>query len=361
AVAWPVAFQLGGPQHLSGTPHEQNVYVNDLLGFWVPSEIQWIAPSRLLRISARFTGNSSEWNSYLGVPLTLLLGFTVLRWWRNGWVRVAALSGCVVAILSLGVTLHVGGSVKPWLPVFALSLGFLVLPRAVPARALVLVTFAGWLALSKLPLLTSLLPARLMLLVYLLVGLVVAVFVDGLAGLGWRRLALGAGALALALAPLAPRLPYPTTQFQVPAFFAPGGAVGRVPEGSVALIAPVTTYDDVDAMLWQASSGMRFRMPEGYLFVPAPPPAGSQVNTPPSETAKALVDVRYGRGSPIGDESVRRSMRAELTAWHVRTVVVGPMVNRDATVALLTWVLGRPPELADGVYVWWDVDAGSDR
>lgn len=363
AVAWPVAFQLRGPQHISGTAHEPNVYVNDLLGFWVPSEIQWIAPARLLRVSARFTGNSSEWNSYLGVPLTLLLAFAVVRWWRNGWVRLAALSGAVVAILSLGITLHVAGSVKPWLPVFALGLGFLVLPRAVPARALALVTFGGWLALSKLPLLSSLLPARLMLLVYLLVGLVVAVFVDGLVGLGWRRLALGAGALAVALAPLTPRLPYPSTRFQVPAFFAPGGAGGvtRVPQGSVALVAPVTTYDDVDAMLWQADSGMRFRMPEGYLFVPAPPPAGSQVNTPPSATANALVGIRYGRGSPIGDEAVRRSVRAELAAWHVRTVVVGPVAGQDATVALLTWVIGRPPEQTGGVYVWWDVNAAGDR
>ena len=361
AVAWPVAFQLGGPQHISGSAHEPNVYVNDLLGFWVPSEIQWIAPARLLRVSARFTGNSSEWNAYLGVPMTLLLAFAVLRWWRNGWVRVAALSGAVVAILSLGITLHVGGSVKPWLPVFALGLGFLVLPRPVPARALALLTFAGWLALSKVPLLSSILPARLMLLVYLLVGVVVAVFVDGLADLGWRRLALGAGALAVALAPMAPRLPYPSTRFQAPAFFAPGGAVSRVPEGSVALLAPVTTYDDVDAMRWQADSGMRFRMPEGYLFVPAPPPAGNQVNTPPSATADALVGIRYGRGSPIGDEAARRSMRAELAAWHVRTVVVGPMVQREATVALLTWVIGRPPEQSGGVYVWWDVNAAGER
>jgi hypothetical protein len=359
AVVWPVAFQLRGPQHISGTVHEPNVYVNDLLGFWVPSEIQWIAPARLLRISARFTGNSSEWNSYLGVPLTLLLTFAVLRWWRNGWVRVAALSGAVVAILSLGITLHLGGTVRPWLPVFALGLGFLLLSRTVPARALVLVTFAGWLALAKLPLLGSLLPARLMLLVYLLAGLVVGVFVDGLAGLGWRRLAVGAGALVVALVPLAPRLPYPSMQFQVPAFFAVGGDVARVPPGSVALIAPVTTYDDVDAMLWQASSDMRFRMPEGYLFVPAPPPAGNTVNTPPSETARALVGVRYGRGPAIGDEAVRRSMRAELTAGHVRTVVVGPMVHQDVAVALLTWAIGRPPEPDGGVYVWWDVDVSA--
>jgi hypothetical protein len=357
AVAWPVLFQLRGPQRISGSAHEPNVYVNDLLGFWVPSELQWLAPARLLRISSRFTGNSSEWNSYLGVPLTLLLAFVVVRWWRVGWVRLAALAGAVVSILSLGITLHVGGSVKAWLPVFAVGLVFLLLPRSVPARVLMLLTFGLWLALWKLPLLSSLVPARLMLLVYLLVGLIVAVFVDWLTALGGRRVALGAAALAVALAPLVPRMPYLATTYHEPSFFAAGGAVSRVPPGSVALVAPVTTWDDVDAMYWQASTGMRFRMPEGYLFVPAPPPAGNQLNSPPGATVDALDAVWYGRPSGIGDPQVRLSIRSELAAWHVRTVIVGPMPNREEAVALLTWVLDRPPEHTGGVQVWTDVDA----
>ncbi|HEY7200121.1 MAG TPA: hypothetical protein VIC57_07920 [Candidatus Dormibacteraeota bacterium] len=356
AVAWPVWFQLRGPQRITGTAHEPNVYVNDLLGFWVPSEIQWLAPARLLRVSARFSGNSSEWNSYIGVPLTLLLSFTIIRWWRDGWVRLAALSGAVVAILSLGITLHVAGSVKPWLPVFAVGLAFLLLPRSVPARVLVLLTFGAWLALWKLPLLSSLLPSRLMLLVYLMAGLLVAVFVDRALGLGRRRLALAGAALAVALAPLVPRLPYLSTPFHEPAFFAAGGEASRVPVGTVALIAPVTTWDDVDAMYWQASTGMRFRMPEGYLFVPAPPPAGNQLNSPPGATVNALEAVRYDRPTGMGDPEVKQSIRAELARMHVRTVIVGPMVNRDEAVALLTWVLDRPPEESGGVSVWWDVN-----
>jgi hypothetical protein len=49
-------------------------------------------------------------------------------------------------------------------------------------------------------------------------------------------------------------------------------------------------------------------------------------------------------------------MRSELSAWHVRTVVVGPMANRDVAVALVASVLDRPPETVQGVSVWWDVD-----
>ena len=355
-MAWPVYFQLRGPQHITGATHPQNVFVNDLLGFWVPSEIQWFAPSRALRISAHFSGNSSEWNSYLGVPLSLLLAFIALRWWRNGWVRLAALSGAVMAILSLGITVHVDGSEKAWLPVFAVGLLFLLLPRAAPVRVLVLVTFAGWFALWRLPLLDSVVPSRLMLLVYLLAGLLLAVFVDEVADLGARRLAAGAVALAVALVPLVPRLPYLRTDFQVPAFFAAGGEVSRVPEGSVALVAPVAMFEDVDPMLWQARAGMRYRMPEGYVFVPAPAPAGSQLSAPPSTTTNALVDIQYDRPSPIGDVRVRDAIRAELAAWHVRTVIVGPMANRDAAVALMSWVLGTQPDETGGVAVWWNVD-----
>jgi hypothetical protein len=357
-MAWPVAFQLFGPQHITGNPHQQNIYVNDLLGFWVPTQIVWIAPVRALRISAQFMGNLSEWNAYVGIPMALLLGFTAIRQWSNGWVRLAVLAGSVVAILSLGITVHVAGSVKAWLPVFTVSLLFLLLPGGVPARVLVLLTFGLWLALWRLPVVSSLVSARLMLLVYLMAGLVLAVFVDRLAGVGRLRLALGVGALALVLATLFPRLPYMTTSFQEPAFFAPGGQVSRVPAGSVAVIAPVVSYGDADAVRWQATSGMRFRMPEGYLFSPAPPPLVSWPPTPPTVTTNALLQAGAGDRTGLGDPALRSAIRLQLAGWHVRTMVVGPMANQDTAVALLTWVLGRPPQAVQGVYVWWDVDSG---
>ncbi len=358
AMAWPVAYQLFGPQHITGNPHQPNVYVSDLLNFWVPTRTQWLAPARALRVSAGFMGNVSEWGAYVGVPLTLLLGITAVRHWSNGWVRLAVLSGSVLAILSLGVTVHVAGSVKIWLPVFTVSLAFLLLPGGVPARALVLLTFGAWLALWRMPFLSSLIPARLTLLVYLMAGLVVAVFVDWLMSGDRPRLVVGAAALLLALVPLAPRLPYAATSFQTPSFFAPGGQVIRIPEGSVALIAPVVDYDDMEAMRWQAMSDFRFGMPEGYMFVPAPLPDGNRLLAPAAVTTDTLIAVRYGSKPPLGDPAIRSAIRAQLAAWHVQTVVVGPMVNQDVVLSVLTWALDRPPEAVEGVYVWWNVDSG---
>jgi hypothetical protein len=356
-VAWPVAFQLFGPQHFTVSPHGPNVYVNDLLGFWVPTEVQWIAPRRLLAISAKFTGNAAEWNSYVGVPLSLLLVFSVVRHWHNDWVRLSALAGAIVAILSLGITLHVGGSVKTWLPVFTLALGFLLVP-SIPARALVLLTFALWLALWRMPLVENVLPARLMLYGYLFAGLVMAVFVEDLFGRGWRRLALVLTALLVALVPLVPRLPFTYTEVPVPSFFAPDGPVTRIPEGSVALVAPIATFDSANAMLWQANSNMRFRMPESDFLVPAPG-NGLYFDTPPTATTQALRDVAHGVAPAAADDRLRQAMRADLARWGVQTVIVGPMPDQDRAVALLTSAIGRPPERVQGVYVWWDVQDGT--
>ncbi len=52
----------------------------------------------------------------------------------------------------------------------------------------------------------------------------------------------------------------------------------------------------------------------------------------------------------------RGSLRRELKAWHVRTVIVGPMANQARMVAFITQVLARDPVQSGGVYVWEGVD-----
>jgi len=52
----------------------------------------------------------------------------------------------------------------------------------------------------------------------------------------------------------------------------------------------------------------------------------------------------------------RRSMLADLDRWRVGTILVGPMAREDQMVQVFTDLLGRPPALDGGVYVWWQVD-----
>jgi hypothetical protein len=184
-----------------------------------------------------------------------------------------------------------------------------------------------------------------MLFAYLGIALVLANFVSA----ADRRRGLALAAVAVALVPLVPRWPYPSTDARVPAFFQPGGEVARLSPADMVLVAPYADHLSSVAMLWQASAGYRFRMPEGEAFVPGP-----SLGPPPSHlraTFEALQD-----GGPVPDSAAdRATTRRELAALDVDTVVAGPCPDHDRIVAYLTAVLGRPPVPSGGVDVWWAV------
>jgi hypothetical protein len=353
-AAVPVGFQFFGPQHLLGTVQPANEYVSDTLSFVVPSKNFLVAPASAVAISGKFTGNMVEDNSYVGVLLALLLAFIVVRYWRRLDVRLAALGAVLIAILSMGVTIHIAGRVSPF-PVFTLGLVFPLLQRYLPGRLMLYLTFAGWLALSRLSILGNILPTRMMLYFYLLAGLLIAVWLDDMRAWQPRHRRLGWLALAASLVLLVPALPYPSTPETVPAFFA-GGAVSRIPAGSVALVIPFSARGETRAMIWQERAGMRFRMPEGYAFVPGASPRGARVSPPLSSTQVETILIAVGRGQTLSDQT-RLLIMSELKSWHVQTVVIGPMTNEQQEVDLFTSLFGRAPEAVDGVYVWWGVDA----
>src|SRR5207248_5776342 len=72
-AAVPLGFQFFGPQHVAGAVQIRNAYVSDLLGFVVPTARQQFAPAAAVQLSEGFSGYSSEWDAYLGVPLIGLL------------------------------------------------------------------------------------------------------------------------------------------------------------------------------------------------------------------------------------------------------------------------------------------------
>jgi len=289
------------------------------------------------------------------VLLLLLLAFIVIRYWRLPEVRLAALGAALVAILSMGVTIHLDGRATS-IPVFALGLVFPLLQRYLPGRVMLYLTFFGWLGLSKLPVWSNILPSRLMVYFYLLAGLLIAVWLNDLRT--WQPAARSVGWLATAasLVLLMPALPYPSTPNSVPAFFS-SPAASRIPLGSVALVVPYSSAADSRAMVWQAQTGMRFRMPEGYAFIPAP--SGARLSPPASATQDQLIAVASGLAGPLTADRSRQIL-GELKSWNVQTVIVGPMVNEQGEIDLLTALLGRPPELVGDVYVWWQVDAAAD-
>jgi hypothetical protein len=313
-AAYPLGFQLLGPQQVYGSVQGPDVYVSDLLSFALPSSL------------IHFTGNVTEYDAYVGLPLLVLFAGGLVLGWRRPSIRWAGLMAGVVAVLSLGPHLHVNGNlIQVPLP---------------------------WTAVAALPLMSSALPARLMAIGFLGIGIVVAYACARAlaAGPGWR-IATGLILLA-ALVTIAPPLPYPSVAATAPAFFKAGGEVERIPEGSVVLITPFSSKQSTDAMYWQAVADYRFRMPEGDAFTPGP-----YLGPHPSFLQEALDSL--DRGSTVTLTPARRAIAlAELKAFRISTIVAGPSPGQFAIVDFLTQLVGQPPVHDSGVEVWWAVSPG---
>jgi hypothetical protein len=296
-AVYPLGFQFFGPQHVSGSLQQSDVYVSDLLAF--------IVPGRFIH----FTGNAAENDAYVGLPLLVLFiaGFRKTRW--------LALTTVIVAVLSLGPHLHVNGSVTP-----------IPLP---------------WAAIAWLPLMGSALPARLMAIAVLGVAIVVAAYQP-------RRLLAGL-VLAAGLAAIVPSIPYPTQPAVAPAFFKQGGGVERVSPGSVVLVTPVSSHVSTDAMYWQAVANYRFKMPEGDAFTPGP-----YLGPHPSFLQETLDALDAGHSIAITPD-VQARFANDLKQHGITAIVAGPSPGQAAIVDFLTQVEGAPPDAAGGVKVWWQL------
>lgn len=347
-TAFPLSIQFLGPQRPQGPVQVQDVFVTDLLGFFVPTRLQLLSPSWAVRLSDHFSGNPAEWSAYLGIPLILLLVFTAVRLQRTHLVRATMLLGLLLVLLSMGRRVHLAGQTVS-LAVPLLSLTFVPMNKVLPFRWTVGLFLSAWVALAVTPILDNVLPGRLMLYVFLLAGILLAVFLD------WifeppnrKRLILGSIVTALALAPLLPRLPFPSVAVLVPPFFTVSD-VARISDGSVALVAP--SYQGyATAMLWQAHSDMRFRMPEGYAIA-----LDAASSRPLATTETLMANVQLETALPPVTAELRQDVLRELSRSKVNTIIVGPMTHQDQMVRLFTELLGRYPDVVGGVLVWWDV------
>jgi len=212
----------------------------------------------------------------------------------------------------------------------------------------------AWFALNEIPFLANLLAVRLTIYVYMFAGLLLAVFVDAVLERARRQRAVGALALLVALVPLAPALPFTTLAAEVPAYFS-GAAVERLPAGSVAMVFPFADSSHSKAMLWQATAEIRFAMPSGYVFVPVS--AANFLDPPPSAAYELNLAIQGGADPASIDTA---GVVQDIKRWNVQTVMVGPMANEDAMVAVLTRAIGSAPVRTGDMYVWEGIgDRGS--
>src|ERR1700682_4225890 len=319
----PLAIQFFGPQTVHGAVWAPNQFVTDLLAFFTPTPLQAVAPAFAAQLSEHFSATIYEWSGYLGIPLIALFGYAIASLWSRGMTRaggltgIFAVTGVFVALLSMGPLINVAGHTLP-LPValIALVIVFAVRRRVAKkgvrrAARIVMWTFlVVWGATIFVPIVSDIIPARLMLFVFLFAGPVLAIWLDqalrkpraASRPLVFRAMPLVLAGLALV--PLIPRQPFPTMPLAVPSFFTTPALVDQVPSGSVALVAPFA-YDWRLAvpMLWQSESGMRFRMPEGFAWIPGPSyvPHSSALGDAMAGIAKSGSAPAMTSGARLGD------------------------------------------------------------
>ena len=210
-------------------------FSTDLASFVLPSPLMAIT-----RHQPAFAGSITE--AYLGLPLIVLIVAFLWQERRNRIAWLTALTLLAAAIFSLGDHLVLRGDHTS-----------LPLP---------------WLWLSKLPVLRYAIPVRLALFVALPAALIVAMWLsrEPIRGRGhvWRW-----GLALLAVAFIAPDVGNRVwnTPIRDPAFFSDGSYRAYLKPSDHVLTIPAWGPNE----RWQADTGFRFQLADGYAGNPFPP------------------------------------------------------------------------------------------
>ena len=321
-----LAEQYLGPDRVQDV-HPPNVYVNDLLNFFVPTNVTQLAPRAALNLSAHFTGNGSEQGAYIGIPLLLLLGLSCWLARRRRVTWVALCVAAAAAILSMGPTVHVAGHVSPF---------------PLPDRYL-----------QRLPFFHNLLPDRFAVLMFLGAGLVLALGLHELAQAKVPLRVAGWSLAVLGLAAICPVVNYPIASSPPLAAFytgwvCPPGASSH--PGNV-LVIPAT---DEMALRWQDEAGFCFTMPSATGM------------TGTNSSFQASQDLLLTVGTPplalpALTPPVRAEAAGDIVTLGVSEIIVAPWqpalptmseTGQHQLVAWVTELLGEQPQQNGDTYRW---------
>ncbi len=324
----PIAIAVLGPGHgLHGGIGSPLKDAADLLDFVIPHRGELLAPLGAAVLTSQWGGYFGQ-AVYLGLPLLAVVGWACWRHPKDPWVRGSACLVAVAALLALGPELRVHGTAV-----------------GVPLP---------WAWLAHLPVYGFGSPARIAPFVFLGAATCLALVVDRCwpdrpdARLAWPGLVAIAAVL-----PLLPIGPLPVWVVPTPRYFT-DGEVRTLPSGSVVAVAALPDpVVGLDAMLWQADAGYRFRLPWGYAYQ-----AGASRHASTWGSVGALqalwLDATTGRAIALrSGEGL--AIRRELSRWRATAIVVGPMPHRKLVVALTADVVGREPRWRGGAAVWQPV------
>jgi len=211
----------------------------DLLNFFVPTPtvaLGALAPFR--RMTDAFTGNLSEQGGYVGVPLLAVALWFVWKSTRRSEAQMLGMMLIVIAIGAMGPWLHLAGH------------SYFKLP---------------WSLLHRTPLLDQALPARFTVYLFLVLAVVAARYLSA-GEQGWP---LRASAGVLIFASLFPSSSArmwtrPGAVAPPPTFFTSGAYRQYLARGEIMAPLPYAHSEADACMLWQALTGMYFRLAGGY-------------------------------------------------------------------------------------------------
>ncbi len=268
-------FAEGLPRDLPG---DTNHFVSDLLNFVIPTPITLLGHHQFSALTSRFAGNEAENGTYIGVPLLVIVFLLARTRWRTASGRLLLLSLCLIGLASLGGKLHIAGITTVSLP---------------------------WRLVRYLPLIKHALPVRFMMYASLILALIVAAWLRTSETRRWVK----GGLLFLAVLFLLPNLAYSSfwsTPLSPPEFFTAALYTGYLAPGGNTLVIPYSARGP--SMLWQAQTGMYFRM------------AGGATPGIPNEFKRWAILHTFYCGTLIPDYGTQ--LQAFLAAHNITTVIV---------------------------------------
>jgi glycosyltransferase involved in cell wall biosynthesis len=329
-VVYPLVWQFAGPQSYTDIEHNPRSY-NSPLALLSFAERSWLAGDA--RTANALSFNPTEQNAFYGWPLALLAFAIVVRLWERALVKALAFTAVAAALLSLGRE-------------FRVPLTGTVLP-------------GPWRLLADKPLLDSVIESRIAMICAPALGLLLALAVDRLAATGARGTRY-AGLLGVGLA-LLPVIPAPlktVDRVDAPAFVADGTWKSYVRDGETLVPVPLPDAGDAEALHWQTTAHLGFKIPGGYFNGPYGEERTGIYGAEPRFTSHLLRDVRTSGDVPPVNDSWREQARVDLAYWKAGVLVLAPQPNDLALRETVEKLVGRPGKWVAGVWVW-DLHEGS--
>jgi hypothetical protein len=351
-LAYPVYFALKGPAHITGSVWS-HVTTNHLNLMLFPLAQSYRAVT--LMPDAGYLGKAGLAGGYLG-PAAILVVIAAAILVRRPLTRLCLLILVIAAWASLGNYNHnaMPGGISPL--------------SALPSL---------WHIVKNVPVLDQASPGNFSAILVFIVVVTTALLLDWIWAqrsgdlLRWLPSQASKSALAVTLAAgvsLALVLTWLTAwpmPLKVESVATPPPVqriLASLPPHAVVLFYPFPSSELDQALIWQANDGLRFSVAGGRGITAGTGGAavhGLEAGTPAGDlSALSTSYIPYGHLDlpALPDAAVRASMRETLHYWKVTNIIMsGGGRAPDYARQWLTQVLGAPPKLQDGRWVWANV------